>query len=615
MNPNSDLTTGNSATSNIATGMTRRQAIITGGVGTILAAGIFPNLKLRANEWSSLPEAPRFTPFTQPLPIPGRLGKRNLSPEPGCEEARCGSAAVYHGIAPEFYTNHPAHHPDWDQKPTACHYMEIQHAVHQFVPGIESPCFAYSAGGTTPSFPGPTFRMRHGEPAVIRLKNTIDLETSLHHHGAHSPSHSDGHPVHYTFHGECRDYYYPNAAPRHHGEQDLSENPSTMWYHDHGNDVTAHNVAHGLCGFSLFTDSIEEDLISRKVLPEVDDAFGNQGAYDIPMAFHDTALNPDGTIYWDPLNLDGRIGNIFTTNGVAQPYLNVERRAYRFRFLCANLARVIELRLSNGQAWLQISNDSWLLPKAVSVSTIRLIPGKRADVIVDFSRMPEGTVLYIENIMDQDNGRKPNGVDLKKRVPFVKLCVVGKTATNNSLRIGAGTPLRPHVAITQDEIVATRVFELNRSNGAWQINKEFYNATRCDAQIQCGTAERWILRNNSGGWWHPLHIHVESHQIQKINGRAPKAVWAAKTDTSPLEDGTEIEIFMKFRTFCGPFVFHCHNNNHEDHRMMKQIEICGTDAVTGKMNPPMLNGSYYAVEPDTCGIPQPDIDANPHLFS
>ena len=73
MNSNSDLTTGNSATSNIATGMTRRQAIITGGVGTILAAGIFPNLKLRANEWSSLPEAPRFTPFTQPLPIPGRL--------------------------------------------------------------------------------------------------------------------------------------------------------------------------------------------------------------------------------------------------------------------------------------------------------------------------------------------------------------------------------------------------------------------------------------------------------------------------------------------------------------------------------------------------------------
>jgi len=616
MNPSSKFPlSAEPAITSTPSGMTRRQAIITGGVGSILAASVFPNLKLQANEWSSLPAAPSFTPFTQALPIPGRLGDATLSPEPGCETARCGSLDVYHGIAPEFHPNHPSHHPDWDRLPTRHHFMEVNHAVHQFVPGIETPCLAYFANGTTPSVPGPTFRMRHGQPAVIRMKNSIDLETSLHHHGAHSPSHSDGHPVHYTFHGECRDYYYPNVAPRHHGEQDLSENPSTMWYHDHGNDVTAHNVAHGLAGFSIFTDSIEEDLISRKVLPAVDDASGAQGAYDIPMAFHDTALNPDGTIYWDPLNHDGRIGNIFLTNGVAQPYLNVERRAYRFRFLCANLARIIELRLSTGQPWLQISNDSWLLPKATSVSTIRLIPGKRADVIVDFSRMPEGTVLYIENIMDQDNGRKPNGVDLKKRVPYVQLRVVGKTPQFGSLKIGAGTPLRPHVPITPDEIVATRVFVLNRSNGAWQINQEFYNATRCDAAIKVGTAERWILQNKSGGWWHPLHIHLESHQIQKINGKAPKEVWAAKTDTSPLEDNTQIEMFMKFRTFCGPFVFHCHNNNHEDMRMMKQFEVCGPDPVTKATKPPMLNGRFYNVDSETCGIPQPDIDANPHLFS
>jgi hypothetical protein len=27
-------------------------------------------------------------------------------------------------------------------------------------------------------------------------------------------------------------------------------------------------------------------------------------------------------------------------------------------------------------------------------------------------------------------------------------------------------------------------------------------------------------------------------------------------------------MFMKFRTFKGPFVFHCHNLEHEDMRMM-----------------------------------------------
>jgi len=43
--------------------------------------------------------------------------------------------------------------------------------------------------------------------------------------------------------------------------------------------------------------------------------------------------------------------------------------------------------------------------------------------------------------------------------------------------------------------------------------------------------------------------------------------------------------------------------------------VCGPDPVTGATKPPMLNGRFYNVDSETCGIPQPDIDANPHLFS
>ncbi len=32
------------------------------------------------------------------------------------------------------------------------------------------------------------------------------------------------------------------------------------------------------------------------------------------------------------------------------------------------------------------------------------------------------------------------------------------------------------------------------------------------------TAECWILENGGGGWWHPIHIHLESHQqIEYLN--------------------------------------------------------------------------------------------------
>jgi hypothetical protein len=108
MNCDSDLSlVTESAKVTKPSGVTRRQAIISGGVGSILAAGVFPNLKLRANEWSSLPMAPRFTPFTRSLPIPGRLGEATLDPVPGCAEACIGSQAVYHGTAPEFQPDHP----------------------------------------------------------------------------------------------------------------------------------------------------------------------------------------------------------------------------------------------------------------------------------------------------------------------------------------------------------------------------------------------------------------------------------------------------------------------------------------------------------------------------
>ena len=87
----------------------------------------------------------------------------------------------------------------------------------------------------------------------------------------------------------------------------------------------------------------------------------------------------------------GRIGNLFCVNGVVQPFMNVERRKYRFRFLCASLARVYELRLSNNASMLQIGNDSWLLPKGVTVNRVTMPPGKRADVIIDFSKVPAGS--------------------------------------------------------------------------------------------------------------------------------------------------------------------------------------------------------------------------------
>lgn len=126
--------------------------------------------------------------------------------------------------------------------------------------------------------PGPTFRFRHGMPAVVRFENLLQTEISVHHHGGHNPTHSDGFPTYYVLQGQARDYLYPNILPlrsyklegkdgEYGNEIDFGEGQSTTWYHDHALDATAFNVSHGLAGFALWFDDLELRLIREGVLP------------------------------------------------------------------------------------------------------------------------------------------------------------------------------------------------------------------------------------------------------------------------------------------------------------------------------------------------------------
>ncbi|MCA8998317.1 MAG: multicopper oxidase domain-containing protein [Planctomycetaceae bacterium] len=309
-------------------------------------------------------------------------------------------------------------------------------------------------------------------------------------------------------------------------------------------------------------DDLETDLINSNVLPG--------DPYDIPVVVQDKTFNADGTIFFDPLDHNGYLGDVFLANGKAQPFFRVERRKYRFRFLVGSNARFWELRLSNGQPFIGLGTDSWLYPNAIERDTLLLSPAKRADVIIDFTDAPDE--LFLENILVQEDGRGPKG-KLDDRVveipgtPVIKFIVEGPPQPN-SATADVGTTLRPHTPIREEEIVTTRVFEFERRKGAWQINHQFFDENLANATPTLGTAERWILRNEGGGWWHPIHIHLESHQIQRVDGQIPPLEDRFKSDTTILGSGTEAEVFMKFRTFRGPFVFHCHNLEHEDMRMM-----------------------------------------------
>ena len=93
------------------------------------------------------------------------------------------------------------------------------------------------------------------------------------------------------------------------------------------------------------------------------------------------------------------------------------------------------------------------------------------------------------------------------------------------------------------------------------------------------------LINKSGGWWHPIHIHHEFMRVLKRNGELPfdgtgndfgqslERDGLARKDTIVLGPNSEVELFAKFRDYTGPFVFHCHNLEHEDHAMMARFDV------------------------------------------
>lgn len=487
--------------------------------------------------------SPAFPPFTADLRIPP-TAQPSTPFVPEC--------SVPQGLglgAPTYYT------------------IRLRKAMTEIIPGLRTEIWGYDG-----LYPGPTLRARHNEPVIVRFVNELPVETLVHNHGAHVPAESDGSPVDGLTipPGRHKDVCYPNVAPLDptSGTQALSDFPSTLWYHDHRMGATGRQVSMGLAGFYLLSDALEERLIADGVLPASE--------FDIPLVIQDRRIGSDGSLRYEPDTFDGVLGDVFVVNGVAQPRFRVRRRKYRLRILNGSSARWYELRLSQG-GLLQIGADSWLLPNAMTPSAsgrahhIQLAPAERADVIVDFRQAPEE--VFLENILQQTDGRGPGGL-ASIAVPLMQFLVdQGDTPVDNAT-IAEGHPLRPHTGIRSDEVVQTRTFVFDHdAQGRWVINDQPFGQARVDAEPQLGTAERWILVNGGSGWSHPVHIHLEAHQIQRMTGRTLDPHELFKKDTVRLGPRQSAEVLLRFRTFRGKFVFHCHNLEHEDHDMMGVFRV------------------------------------------
>ena len=203
--------------------------------------------------------------------------------------------------------------------------------------------------------------------------------------------------------------------------------PSTLWYHDHVLGMTRLNVYAGPAGFWLLRSDDPADnptvagtgapAVLPGPAPQVGEAPGTRH-HEIPLAIQDRSFHEDGSLFYPDSRefFDGYdgpyvpetevppiwnpefFGNCMVVNGRTWPFLEVEPRRYRFRVLNGCNSRFLVLRFDDPRVdvW-KIGNEAGYLPAPLSVRDILLAPAERADLVVDFSRMPMGSTATLLN--------------------------------------------------------------------------------------------------------------------------------------------------------------------------------------------------------------------------
>ncbi|HSB73545.1 MAG TPA: multicopper oxidase domain-containing protein [Candidatus Methylomirabilis sp.] len=481
---------------------------------------------------------------------------------------------------------------------------------------------------------------RYGEPILFRHHNRLPFDPtqnggfgihtiSTHEHNGHHGAENDGFTGAFFFPGQFYDYHYPivlaglnsiNAdatdpragSPNDAGgitkvPGDWHETMSTHWFHDHMFSFTSQNVYKGNAGmFNIYSaldrgNEAINDGVNLRLPSGTAKSFGNLD-YDVNLMLADKAWDGNGQLVFDIFQTDGFLGDVMTVNLVYKPYLELERRKYRFRILNGAVARFFKLTLHDGSPMIQIANDGNLLPNPVTLTQLdEMGIAERYDIVIDFSRYVVGQKVWMVNLAEHEDGRRPKKLlSLKDALsgksddpcvgPFLEFRIVRNPARPDVSQVPA--TLIPNPDLSQIPVARERVFEFNRGAkqttfdpitsffGPWGIRTDSGETLAADfgrvsAAPRFGTCEIWTLRNPDNGWDHPIHIHFEEGQILARNGSLSNVpAWErGRKDVYRLRRGGSVTITMQFRDFGGMFMEHCHNTTHEDNAMLLRWEI------------------------------------------
>ena len=215
-----------------------------------------------------------------------------------------------------------------------------------------------------------------------------------------------------------------------------------LWYHDHALGITRLNVYAGMAGFYFVRDNLDTGKPDNplglpawpyeKAYAIQDRMFRNTGQLFYPAfpgdPFYDDFITGEGAVLppdifpgGGPTALAEFFGDHMVVNGMIWPKENVQPRNYRLHLLNGTDSRFMVLRFriaANPQAtdlngasaplpfWV-IGSDQGLAQAPTQTDILLSEPGSRYDIVFDFSQVPFGSRIIMENI----GGDAPFGGD------------------------------------------------------------------------------------------------------------------------------------------------------------------------------------------------------------
>ena len=462
--------------------------------------------------------------------------------------------------------------------------------VRRILNGHEMVMFGYNR-----QYPGPLIRAPQDATLVVRVRNEIELPTTIHWHGVRLDNEFDGVPgVTQEAIQRGESFVYEVHVP----------DAGMFWYHPHAREDVQQDL--GLFGNLLVTSPNPS-------------YYGPAHREEI-LVLDDILMDEQGVLPWGesaPTHaLMGRFGNVMMVNGETNHQLSAKQGEV-VRFFLTNVANSRTFNVTFGGAQVKlIASDVGRFEREVWVESVVIAPAERYVVDVRFEE--PGTTLIANSIQAINHFRG----EFYPHVDTLSIVTVStETAAPDisdsfySLRVhdeiaAELEPYRPHLNREPDyELEATvRVQDLPtpivlamEADTLFFPPMEWNDAMPVMNWLSTGDQVTWILKdrdtgaeNNDIDWNfkvgdlvkirifnspdsfhpmnHPIHIHGQRFLVTSMDGAENQnLVWK---DTAIVPVGSSMDLLVEMSN-PGEWMLHCHIAEHLSAGMMFSFTVQG----------------------------------------